>query len=269
MMMRAMTSTPGTEPAWHGREPWRGIVDGLASIGLNAVGVASGEGVDVLPGCRSVVVFGSGGPALWDAFTQACSSDPTVLTAHAHPLDRFIARTLASVDPVPDAAHRMWVRCAFDAERFVDFRPLAQEAGLGWPSRLGLLLSPAHGPWMGLRAACFTTEALPVTGALPGAGPCGPCAAPCEQACPVSAVPASTGVRFDIQACASHKQAGGCHGHCKARQACPYGLESVYPPLEQAYHDDRRTGRQRLARHLRIGADGHIGEGPYWSSWVE
>lgn len=267
--MHATTSAPGSELPWHQREPWRGIVDGLAAIGLNEVGVASGDGVDVLPGCRSVVVFGSGGPALWSAFTQAIASDPAVLTAHAHPLDRFIARTLAAVDPTPEAAHRMWVRCAFDAERFVDFRPLAQGAGLGWPSRLGLLLSPTHGPWLGLRAACFTTEDLPVTGALHGPGPCGTCAAPCEHACPVGAIPSSTGARFNLKACAAHKQAGGCHGHCTSRQACPHGQASAYPPLEQAYHDDRKTGRERLVRHLRIGADGHIGEGPYWSDWVD
>jgi len=269
MTTPATTCAPATDLGWQRRSPWSGILHGLGAIGLNAVGVAPGGAVDFLPGCRSVVVFGSGGPSLWSAFTKAIVADPTVLTAHAHPLDRFIARTLATVDPAPDGRHRVWVRCAFDAERFVDFRPLARSAGLGWDSPLGLLLHPKHGPWMGLRAACFTTEALPVSGVLPEPGPCASCPAPCQRACPVSAVPSRVGPRFDIRACASHKQGGGCHAHCKARQACPQGAASAYPVLEQAYHDDRKTGRTALAAALRIGADGHIGEGPYWSDWAD
>ena len=267
-MKPAVTCAPDTEADWRARAPWAGILQALGEIGLNTVGVASSDGLDVLPDGRSVVVFASGGPALWHAFTAAIASDPSVLTAHAHPLDRFIARTLHKADPDPDPAQRMWVRCAFDTERFVDFRPLARQAGLGWDSRLGLLLNPQHGPWLGLRAACFTTEHLPVTGPLAGHGPCRECGAPCQQACPVGAVPARPDARFSIRSCATHKQAGGCKAHCKARQACPQGPASVYPPLEQAYHDDRKFGRTQLARALRIGADGHIGEGPYWSDWV-
>lgn len=250
---------------WHTREPWDTVLPALAEVGLNAVGVTTPDDTARAWGARSAVVFGSGGPRLWAAFLAAVEADPTVLTGHAHPLDRFVARAILRADPTPTG--REWVRCAFDAERFVDFRPLAEGAGLGWASRLGLLLHPQHGPWMGLRAVCFSPQALPPTGPLPGAGPCAGCAAPCATACPTSAV--SAGVAFDIQACSRHKLAGSCVDRCAARNACPEGAGSRYPPLEQHYHEHRKGGRSALAAHLRIGADGFVGEGPYWSDWAD
>ena len=250
---------------WTTTEPWAPILSALHDIGLNVVGVSEPDDTARAAGMRSAVVVGSGGSALWEAFVAAIRRDPGVLTDHAHPLDRFIARAITSADPTPTG--RAWVRCAFDAERFVDFRPLARSAGLGWPSRLGLLLHTEHGPWMGLRAVCFTTDDLPRTGPQSGAGPCDGCPAPCAGVCPAGAVSSSRG--FDIRACAAHKQAGGCAGSCLARNACPEGGGSRYPMLEQNYHDDRRMGRSRLAAHLRIGTDGHIGEGPYWSEWAD
>lgn len=249
---------------WQVCAPWDRLLPALSELGLNAVGVTEPDAEAAASGARSAVVFASGGPALWQAFVAAIESDPTVLTAHAHPLDQFIARRLAALDA--GSEHRFWVRCAWDAERFVDFRPLARSAGLGWPSRLGLLLHPTHGPWMGLRAVCFTTDALPKTGALAAPGPCEGCAAPCASACPTSAV--SLDAPFDIRACASHKQGGGCAGSCAARNACPMGSGSRYPMLEQNYHDDRVSGRVRLAADLGITQDGHVGEGPYWADWV-
>ncbi len=252
-------------PVWAQREPWSTLLERLEAIGLNAVGVTEPDREAAAHGARSAVVFASGGSALWDAFVQAIQADPRVLTEHAHPLDRFIARQLASLDAIDSG--RCWVRCAHDAERFVDFRPLAQSAGLGWPGRLGLLMHPKFGPWMGLRAVCFTEELLPRTPALSAPSPCDGCPAPCASACPTLAV--TTDAPFDIRACAAHKQDGGCAGSCAARNACPAGRTFRYPMLEQNYHDDRRTGRIQLASVLRVGADGHIGEGPYWSDWAD
>ena len=250
---------------WREMDPWAGILQGLDAVGLNVVGVADPDEQAAAAGMRSAVVFGSGGPALWHAFVAAVRREPSLLTEHVHPLDQFVARAIASADPSP--VGREWVRCAWDAERFVDFRPLAQQAGLGWSSRLGLLLHPEHGPWMGLRAVCFVSSDLPRSLPLAGAGPCGGCSAPCAAACPSGAVQVTQ--PFDIRPCARHKQQGGCAGSCPSRNACPEGAASRYPELEQAYHDDRRTGRTRLAEALRIGSDGRVGEGPYWSEWVD
>ena len=253
-----------------GPAPWPDVRASLARVGLNAVGVADGSPYQAeLPGCRAVVVFGSGGPALWDAFVAAIEADPATLCAEQHPLDRFIARAIAATDPTPGPTRR-WVRCAFDAETFVDFRPLSLAAGLGWPSRLGLLLHPEHGPWLGLRAACFTTEPLPLDTPLDGDGPCADCPAPCEAACPVGAVSAA---RFDIGRCAAHRTPphqggpGGCPEACASRNICPVGINSRYSALEQYYHDNRLDGRRALARSLGV-TDAVAGEGPYWVNWA-
>lgn len=243
----------------------------LAAFGLNAWGVADGQPYQsVLPGCRSVLVFGSGGPALWQHFVAWLRADPARLSGEQHPLDAFIQRSLEAADPAPETSRR-WVRCAADETCFVDFRPLARDAGLGWSSRLGLLLHPVYGPWMGLRAACFTTEALPVTGAAPGDGPCAGCAAPCVTVCPAEAVRAEG---FDIVRCAAWRAPeheggrGGCPTSCGARNACPEGAAWRYPDLEQHYHDNRRTGRAALGALLGVDQPGQ-GVGPHWGTWAK
>src|SRR6185503_10580220 len=47
------------------------VCEALRSIGLNAVGVVDGrEHAELLPRCRSIIIFASGGSALWDAFVE-------------------------------------------------------------------------------------------------------------------------------------------------------------------------------------------------------
>ena len=76
------------------------LFDGLSDIGLNAWGVADGIGYDhILPGCRSVCVFGSGGTHLWESLLHDLKSHPHHLTEEDHPLDAFVARVLEEVDP--------------------------------------------------------------------------------------------------------------------------------------------------------------------------
>jgi len=237
----------------------------LAAVGLDAVGVADGAPYqDVLEGCRSVIVFGSGGRTLWNALVADISRNPAHLTGELHPLDAFVLRTLDRVDPDPGPSRR-WVRCAGDETTFVDFRGLAVAAGLGWVGRLGLVMNPTFGPWMGLRAACFTTEAIPFAGPLPGGGPCDGCPAPCEPACPVGAV---TEAGWNVARCAAyHHESDECLGVCHSRNACPEGAEHAHGALEHHYHADRRTGRRQLAASLGIEDDGIEGIGPFWGEW--
>ncbi len=242
------------------------VTDQLAEAGLNAWGVADGRAYEhLLPGCRSVVVFGSGGRGLWEALVRDLRARPAGLTEEDHPVDQFVARALATADPDPDPTRR-WVRCAGDSDTFVDFRPLALEAGLGWHSKLGLLMHPRYGPWLGLRAACFTTDAFPVTGALGGAGPCAECPAPCIPACPGGAMRAEG---IDIRRCAaSHDETDACASTCHSREACPEGAEHRYGPEQVRYHYDRATGRRALADRLRLH-DERSGAGPFWDAWSD
>lgn len=214
---------------------------GAVGIGLWGIAPAPREAA-VLPGARSAVVFASGGPALWDAFRTAVARDPAFYAAQPDPFDTFVASAVAAADPSPPPGRR-WVLSAIGATPFVDFRALGLAAGLGWPSRLGLLLHPEVGPWIALRAAVFTVEALSPSGPRPGPGPCVGCPAPCAAACPVGAV--SAAAPFDIGPCLAHlaPPVSGCPAGCAARRACPVGSAFAYSALQHAYHDGRPGAR--------------------------
>lgn len=220
----------------------------------------------ILPGCRSVIVCGSGGRQLWDAFLNDAKCNPQYFVNQAHPLDAFVQRTLARFDPKPPAS-RVWIRCAASENRFVDFRPLSVEAGLGWESRLGLLMNPTFGPWMALRLACFSTEYIDPTSPLPGLGPCDSCDdTPCVRKCPAHAVSISS--RWDVQRCATfHDVSTQCAYTCHSREACPVGKKYIYPDIERLYHYNRKIGRQVLAKHLKLDVD-ELGTGPHWKDWA-
>jgi epoxyqueuosine reductase len=236
----------------------------LATIGVGLWGVADGAPwAELLPGCRSVIVFGNGGVGLWDSMVAAIRAEPSRLTASDHPLDDHVRCTIEAADPRPEG--RRWVRCAADETTLVDFRTLALEAGLGWPSRLGLLIDDEHGPWMALRAACFTTEQLAPTPRF-GDGPCEGCPAPCVDACPGEALP---GGRWDPSACAGfHFTSELCRGTCAARIACPVGAPHAYGALQLRYHSWREAGRAGLADELGIDDPGAAPD-LAWASWAD
>jgi epoxyqueuosine reductase QueG len=250
------------------------IREALAPVGLDLVGVASVEAWDaampearraeaLLPGARSIVVVANGGGALWEAMVADLRRDPRGLTGEPHPLDAFVKRQLARLEI--GAPHR-WFRAAADETTHIDFRVLASLAGLGAQSRLGLLMHPVYGPWVGLRAACFVAEDL-VADAPGGPDLCAGCDAPCVAACPAGAFP---GGRWDVDACgAFHFDSPVCERTCHAREACPVGAEHTYSRDEIAYHYHRASGRRALRALVGVpdGADPFEGDGPHWQDW--
>ena len=251
---------------------WTRIIQGLGDAGLQIWGVADGrEHQDVLPGCQSVVVIGNGGRALWDGLESAIREDSTRLTGEDHPLDAHVWRLVQAQDPAPDASRR-WIRAAADETTMVAFRSLAVRAGLGHPSRLGLLLHPEYGPWVGLRLACFTTESLPLSGPLSGPSPCDPCPAPCVSACPAGAIgPGKAGGladSWDVQICANfHRSSNLCASTCHSRVACPEGAAHAYGERQLTYHNNRPAGRPALAAAVGVVGDVREGVGPHWGDW--
>ena len=245
--------------------------DRLAAIGLNhhgafpiadwdAVAPPERAAARLLPAARSVHVFASAGPALWEAFTAAIAADPRTLTEHAHPLDAFVRAQVALADPLLGDQPRRWF--FVDDSPPLDFRRLATLAGLGVPSRMGLLIHPDHGLWMGLRAALLLGS--PAEGPARPADPCATCPAPCAAACVGGAF--DTG-QLDILACARfHVTATACATTCAARSACPVGRP--YPEDAIRYHNHRPTGRAELRARFGIIDDPHPGEGPHWARWV-
>lgn len=249
----------------------------LAPSGLNHLGVTTITAYDavarpelrsqaLMSTARSVIVVGSGGPALWQAFMADLRREPRGLTEQAHPLDAFVGRALAATAPVLAATPHRWFQVAAQAPVHLDMRTLAVLAGLGANSRLGLVLDARFGPWLGLRGACFVDVELPPSS--PAADLCDGCSAPCMSSCPGRAF---VDGQWDVALCAAyHRDSTDCHGICHARLACPIGVVERYPSLERRYHDDRKNGRAALRRELGIKAedDRHAGVGPHWDEWV-
>jgi hypothetical protein len=215
---------------------------GLEAAGLGRLGVLAISRYDALvpaawgsaalrPGARSALVVASGGRALFEAF---CAAPEAALAVD--PLDAYARRV------VEEAAGRLGggARALFAYERrrgvYADFVALAQAAGLGAPSRLGLLLHPQFGPWLSIRAVLLTQREIAETASLPGFAPCDGCSAPCVRACRGGAVPG--GPRgFDVAACrATRLSESACRSRCDARRACVVGPDHAYSPEAEAHH---------------------------------
>lgn len=251
----------------------------LAPAGLNAIGVLSAAEWDarmpapqrvggLVPGARQVVVVGSGGPALWRAFRADLELHPSHLVAEAHPLDAFVRRAVQAAGPALGGVPHRWVLSAANEDIFLDFRVMGEMAGLGTRGKLGLLMHPVHGPWMGLRAACIVAGVVGAPSPALTTSPCDGCSAPCVAACPGAAFPEG---RFSIRRCASfHGSSDACALRCHSRRACPEGAASAYPAEEERYHNHRPVGRAALRRHLGIQDcdDPFAGEPLAWERWL-
>ncbi|MDP2310754.1 MAG: hypothetical protein Q8P18_32350 [Pseudomonadota bacterium] len=263
----------GTHPENAGER----LAAALLPAGLNLWGVAGAAAWDaqmsparrtdaLSPGARSILVFGNGGGALWDAMLADLRRDPRGLTEEQHPIDAFVARAVAAADPVLGNARRRWFWASAEADLHIDFRLLAGMAGMGVQSRLGLLIHPAWGTWIGLRAACFVDAELPVSPPA-SVDPCEGCPAPCVSQCVGAAF---VGGRWDVDACARfHREADPCERSCASRLACPVGADRRYSQEHYGYHAHRASGRAWLREHLGIppGADRYEGVGPHWGDW--
>ncbi|HXK22044.1 MAG TPA: hypothetical protein VMS55_05140 [Myxococcota bacterium] len=184
----------------------------------------------LLPGARTALVIGSGGRALWRAARESGA-------AGSDPLDLHTARALAAcVTELKQASHA--AVALFAPERrggaYADFVALGYAAGLGAPSRLGLLVHPVYGPWLSLRALLLMDLAWPESAPLRGFDPCTGCPAPCADACHGRAV-GSPG--FDVPRCAdTRRRDPRCALRCDARHACVLGRDRAYLAEAEAYH---------------------------------
>lgn len=214
---------------------------GLDAIGLTPRGTLSAARYDRLvpaawrtavlaPSARTIVVVGAGGRALGDTFRRS----PEAAGA-ADPLDAFVARALGdAMRAAPETALRVAFAFETHGGAYADFVALGRAAGLGAPSRLGLLVHSEYGPWLSLRALVFLERALAPTPERPGFAPCDSCSAPCVSACHGGAVAPS---RFDVRACgATRAREAACARRCDARRACPLGRAHAYDPVDEARH---------------------------------
>jgi hypothetical protein len=240
----------------------RAIGDAIAPFGLNLIGVAAVDAYDALvppryrlhqthDAVRSVMVIGNGGGAFWAAF-RAHLGRHRELETHPHPLDDFTRVVVEehAATALARAGIRGVLRFPFDRDTPpLSFVHLAEAAGLGRRSLLGILVHPEFGPWMALRAALLLER--PARAARPAAGfdPCTTCVErPCIAACPGVAI---AGSGWDVERCMAHRLAseGNCDDACHARVACVYGVAHRYPPDALTYHQGRAREVMARARH--------------------
>jgi epoxyqueuosine reductase QueG len=233
----------------------------LAGHGLNLIGAASPRSYDalvppeyalarLLPGARSAIVIGNGGPAFWGAFRAFCRAHPEV-ERQSDPLDAFTATVIEeAVWPVVGALpSRIVYPFRFPADP-VSFVHLAECAGLGRRSLLGLLVHPTFGPWIALRAAVLLPVVLATARPADGFDPCPTCIErACVSACPAGAIGDGG---WDIPRCAAHRLRDDdeCAARCHARFDCVIGREYRQSPEELAYHQSRARGA--LAGFVRV-----------------
>ena len=232
----------------------------LTPFGLNLIGVASVASYDAqvgpghrlgrhLRGAESAIVVGNGGGAFWKAYRRFCAARP----AHGDrrdPLDDFTREIVetALAPLVGDTATHILYPFGF-AEDGVSFTRLAELAGLGRPSLLGVLVHPVYGPWIALRAAILVRERLEAPRPADGFDPCPPCSQrSCIAACPGGAI-SITG--FSLPRCGAHRARADdpCAPRCHARVACVIAPEHRYPEDALAYHQER--AREPLLRVSR------------------
>ena len=231
----------------------------LAPHGLNLVGTTEIATYDAVapPGwllgpragdARTAVVIGNGGGAFWAAFQQHLAAHPAA-GREADPLDAFTRHVVGdAIGPLREEVGSARVVFPFELHPLaVSFVHLAECAGLGRRSLLGVLVHPEYGPWMALRAAILVPFALSAPRPAEGFDPCPTCVErPCITACPVGAVGPSG---WDVPRCAAHRIAvpGDCGPGCHSRIACVYGREHRYPPDAMAFHQRYAGTEMRTA----------------------
>jgi len=199
----------------------------------------------ILPSCRSIVLVGHSGHHFWSVFERSPEAH-----AKADPVDTYTRRALEEIAHGLEPDARVCLVLDQRGGAYLPLRTLAEHAGMGAPSRLGILLHPVYGPWWALRATLYLAESLPDRSTAL-TSPCVDCAAPCESTCHGRAVRAEG---LDLDACLATRWADSrCHQRCDARLACVVGRSHVYGPAQLAHHariawtDELRARARRRA----------------------
>jgi hypothetical protein len=225
----------------------RPLVTALAPFGMNLVGTAPVETYDagvppahalrhLWPAARTAIVIGNGGAALWAAFRAHCRAHPG-WDRDPDPLDRFTQTTIEQI-ALPVLAGRptrILYPFRFPSDP-VAFIHLAECAGLGRRSLVGVLVHPTYGPWMALRAAILVSDLVAAPRPADGFDPCPSCTErACIPPCPVGAVGDGG---WDVPRCRAHRTGPDdrCASRCHARFDCVIGRAHRYPDDALAYH---------------------------------
>lgn len=205
------------------------LTDELAALGLILRG-GFHPGPEEGLGGESLLLVGNAGPAMWRAFTAA----PESRDGAADPLDRWTARVMTGL-AADCGAEAVF---PFRGPPYRPFQRWAMRAQGLKASPLGILIHPRFGHWHAYRAALVFPRKLDLPAPESMPCPCDDCAEkPCLTSCPVVAFGAAG---YDVAACVRHIAAPpgrDCRERaCRARRACPVGLEYHYEPAQASFH---------------------------------
>jgi hypothetical protein len=204
----------------------------------------------LLPEAKTAIVIGNGGGAFWAAFRDHCHAHPEH-EQEPDPVDAFTRRAIeAAIATSTDTGGptRLLYPFRYPTDP-VSFMRLAECAGLGRPSLVGVLVHPVFGPWIALRAALLVPLTLAAPRPAEGFDPCPGCTErACVDACPAGAV---TAAGWDVPRCAAHRlqPEDPCALRCHARFDCVIGRAHRYPAEALGYHQGR--ARAALAPYAR------------------
>jgi len=216
--------------------------------GLNFRGVVSVAASDdevpdnqkiapLLKGAKSAIVIGNAGRNFWNAYTVFLEANPDYPKDSARALDNYTADAVRKVSKDLDEngiSNRLIFYWEQVDGRFVPLMRLAEQAGMGKPGKIGVMIHPEYGPWLAYRAVILTTVELEPTAPLIDFNPCDDCEAPCVPACTGESM-SDTG--WDMNKCTMAKVVNkDCAKACAARWECVLGQNYRYPPEEIAYH---------------------------------
>ncbi len=227
----------------------------LRDAGLNLFGALPAEVYDEIaptpwqsrsidPACRSVLVVGNGGRALWPHFREAPEAK-----LGEDPLDHYTERVLCAAARLARPPAEVATYTERRDGSYLPMMALAERAGFGAPGRVGVLLHPEFGPWIAIRGILFLQDSVPFR--EPRAfDPCNGCPAPCQIACHGSAV-GPDGV--NVEQCFRTKiLKRACRADCDARRACVIGPEHTYSDDQIAHHSRIRWKPATVRRAITV-----------------
>lgn len=188
---------------------------------------------------ETLVLVGFVGSENWPTFAASQEAGD----GRPDPLDRWSTRVITQVAGLLGATPLF----PFGGPPFLPFQRWAQQAEPVHPSPLGILIHPEWGLWHAYRGALAFAERIDLPPPDRRASPCDSCRdKPCLSTCPVDAF---TSRGFNVLACVAHiRTAAGADcvtTGCRARRACPVGVQYRHVPEQAEFHQRAFIGAQK------------------------
>jgi len=177
----------------------------------------------------TVVLLGFTASLQWHMFAASAEANDGL----SHPLDRWSRRVIGAL------AAQFNAQDVYPSESpILPFQQFARRCEPVHPSPIGLLIHTHWGLWHAYRGALIFQQHLTLPELNASVSPCRSCQdKPCLSSCPVGAFESGG---FNVELCTRHvSSAAGSNCRelgCRARRACPVGLQFTYVPEQARFH---------------------------------